>query len=251
MASANTVALDDETFDAIFNTDLIYAKDCWELCGDAHCCHFDRYRKFAGDSERGFQKIPLLTGEYEYMKRRGLLNQYSEFEREVTCVTLVAGEFNFDLLSIPADRACPCDHSRRPTICRLYPLMPILSPTDKLIGVDANCSQFEVVEDLGGMQRACQLTGTSFVEFGKFITICTAISRNPRTMFSAMFLHLFLVMFRSTIKASMKKNGVTVFQAIQTLAGQESFVDQAKLADELDSLTNQFQAEFGPDFSPC
>jgi hypothetical protein len=36
-----TMAID---FDKIYATDLVYRPGCWQLCGDAHCCNFNRYR---------------------------------------------------------------------------------------------------------------------------------------------------------------------------------------------------------------
>src|SRR5262245_33662855 len=112
-------------FDTIFATDLVYEQDCWKLCGDAHCCHYDRYKRFGPAEERGVTKIPLLPGEWDYMKERGLLAQYQDPQLEHTVLEGRNGSFPFDLLVVKVDRNCPCTHAIRPTFCRLYPMLPV------------------------------------------------------------------------------------------------------------------------------
>jgi hypothetical protein len=66
-------------FDTIFATDLVYERNCHTLCGDAHCCHFRRYK-----GEGSLHQLPLLPGEYEYMQNRGYLSQYKDPVRRRT-----------------------------------------------------------------------------------------------------------------------------------------------------------------------
>ena len=33
-----------DCFEKIYASDLTFQPGCWELCGDAHCCHFSRYK---------------------------------------------------------------------------------------------------------------------------------------------------------------------------------------------------------------
>jgi len=46
-------------FDTVYSTELVYRSGCWELCKDAHCCHFSRYKH---ERTQGTQELPLLPG---------------------------------------------------------------------------------------------------------------------------------------------------------------------------------------------
>ena len=60
----------ESVFETIYSTDLVYAPDCWKLCGDAHCCNFMRYKsKMSILGKNLFQELPLLPGEFEFLRR--------------------------------------------------------------------------------------------------------------------------------------------------------------------------------------
>jgi hypothetical protein len=52
-------------FERIYETDLVYVPDCWQLCSDAHCCSFAKYKKnFNTLFESGFLRQNLLDSEW-------------------------------------------------------------------------------------------------------------------------------------------------------------------------------------------
>jgi hypothetical protein len=245
-ASAESAA-----YDAIYATDLVYEADCFRLCGDAHCCHFDRYRRFGPPADRGVQKLPLLAGEHAYMAERGHLAQYDEPRLETTCIEGRAGRYRFDLLCVKAPGRCPCDHARRPTVCRLYPLQPLFEPGAGLVGVDPNFSFFEEIETLGGTPRACPLTALPFTQLALLLRICGAIAGSPRCLFSMMAQELSKRLFRERLLASMASQGTDVFTALGTLMRTGEFVEKEVLAAALDALLGRFRAVYGPGFAPA
>ncbi|MFK8114803.1 MAG: hypothetical protein AB8B91_21560 [Rubripirellula sp.] len=247
MGSADFDKLDDETFDVVFATDLVYQADCWKLCGDGHCCHFSRYKK--NSSEQDYQSLPLLAGEYEYMKRRGYLQQYSEMELQRTSIDVEDGEWNIDMLRVRVDASCPCDHNLRPTVCRIYPLWPIFSAQQGLVGISTSPSQFEVMEKLGGLESACKVSGTSFAEFQKFLAICTAISANPRVMFSVMMMGLCRDLFEEKLHTTMQTHKVNMFQAMAMQVKENAFVDEAECSRQTSAMVSEFKTKFGSRFS--
>ncbi|MDA1301064.1 MAG: hypothetical protein O2868_13410 [Proteobacteria bacterium] len=231
---------DDSAFDKIYSTDLIYVADCWRLCGDAHCCHFSRYRS-ASPSDRGLQKIPMLLGEYEYMQSRGYLDQYPSVELETQEIRSTDFEFRFETLSIPTE-GCPCEHNIRPTMCRLYPLMPVFTPEQGLVDVDTESTPFEVVETLSNSPRACQVDAIPFAQLSKFLAICAAIQSAPRLVFSIMAYRLAQNTFREKLQSTMRDQNITVFEALARLSMRNELVDQPALATGLQALSGQFES---------
>jgi hypothetical protein len=130
----------------IYGLDLVYEKDCWKLCGDAHCCNFARHKsrfKFMG--KKPFQELPLLPGEYEFMRDRGWLAQFQDHVHKKQVFAL-DGQRAMTIESIVSHRpGCACDHATRPTICRLYPLFPVLDIEGRITGIETH---FWIYEEL-------------------------------------------------------------------------------------------------------
>jgi hypothetical protein len=111
--------LDEATvnsFDTIYNTDLVYTKNCWEMCGDAHCCGFFRYKeKFKLMARRPVHELPLLPGEYAYLQHKGWWAQFGEVEHKV--VEYPLDDRVIKMESIVSQRPnCACDHDTRLTV---------------------------------------------------------------------------------------------------------------------------------------
>ncbi len=75
-----------------------------------------------------------------------------------------------------------CEHDTRPTICRLYPLLPRFSVEGRLVGTEP-VGIFEELERIAELEAACQLTTWSFDETNEFLTITNELGRNPRHLF--------------------------------------------------------------------
>src|SRR5215475_12212810 len=98
-----------DIFDEIYSTDLRYQKDCWTLCGDAHCCSFARYKaRFRMIARTPFQELPLLPGEYEYLAEKGWLAQFGDFDHRASEVELGTGCMRVESI-ISRRPQCACD----------------------------------------------------------------------------------------------------------------------------------------------
>src|SRR5262245_3943711 len=147
-------AVGRSVFDEIYSTDLRYLKDCWTLCGDAHCCSFARYKaRFRMLARTPFQELPLLPGEYEYLKEKGWLAQFGDFDHKVVEIVLKAGRMHVESI-ISRRPQCACDHDIRPTVCRLYPLLPTYDIYGRVTGT-VNLGIYEELERIQGLEPAC------------------------------------------------------------------------------------------------
>ncbi|MEM7404051.1 MAG: hypothetical protein AAF458_02105 [Pseudomonadota bacterium] len=226
-----------DCFDAIYATDLRYVPGCWEFCGDAHCCHFSRYRNYSPD--RGQQKIPMLAGEYQYLEARGYLQQYDDITLELQTVESEGFSYVFETLSVAAE-GCPCEQTTRPTLCRLYPLMPVFDAHGGVIDIDIECTPFEIVEVLSGSPRACQIQTLSFAEMSNFLTLCAAVAASARIKFSLMALHRAQVAFKQNLERKMEQEKLSVFEALARLGQEDALIDKPRLGTELRVLAEAF-----------
>jgi len=244
-----------KVFDFIYSTDLVYKPQCWKLC-EAHCCNFFRYK--SGPSKH-VHEIPLLPGEWQYMSSKGYLDQYKDAEHTVLKVSLNVGVLSYEAIKIPTT-GCPCDHWRRPTVCRLYPLAPRYDLERGFVGVDSTFSLMEIAEEFLGVPRACQVDQVPFHEVEKFIAISKAIETEPVMMFRFMVLDL----LKTFLRAGLRDNKDQIvdedsnfsdpaqlsnaFELIQLAFLRGVVIDwrQAKMA--LEELGARFKKMYGPAF---
>jgi hypothetical protein len=166
-------------FDRVYASELVYRKDCWTLCGDAHCCHFTRHKaRFRIMAQgRAFQELPLLPGEWEYLTERGWDRQFGEHELRTSAYE--AGGSTFQVRSVISHREmCACDHATRTTICRLYPVLPRLDATGRLIGTDV-IGAYEELERIDGAPSLCRLETMDISQLGVFLEMVAALADHP------------------------------------------------------------------------
>jgi hypothetical protein len=165
-------------FDALYRIDLVYRPECWKLCGDAHCCSFQRLKsEFRLLYRTPGQELPLLPGEYEFLRTRGLLEQFGDYE--VRRVPYRFGARSMSIESIVSRRTgCACDHQTRTTVCRLYPFLPVVDVAGRLLGVE-RLGVFDMLEDLDGRERACKVDDIPRDELGKLLEIVRIVGGNP------------------------------------------------------------------------
>ena len=172
----------ESTFDTIYSTDLVYAPDCWKLCGDANCCNFTRYKSQMSILGKSSQELPLLPGEMDFLKARGWDKDFGEFELRVIEFPIELGTMKLEFLA-GRPGSCACKHDTRTTVCRLYPLMPIYDIDGRILDVDTHFGMFEEIESIDGIPRACKIEHVPFSELGKFLTISNAVAKNPTQVF--------------------------------------------------------------------
>lgn len=245
-----------KVYDFIYSTDLVYKPQCWKLCGDAHCCNFSRYK--SGPS-RHIQEIPLLPGEWQYMSDKGYLGQYKDPEHTVFKVKLNVGVLSYEAIKIPTI-GCPCDHGRRPTVCRLYPLAPRYDLDRGFAGVDSTFSMMEIAEEFLGVPRSCQIEAVPFQELEKFIAISKAIETEPVIMFQFMVFDLLKTLLRAGLKdnkdqiveeefnLSEKGRISNAFKMIQLAFLRGVAIDWARAKMALEDLGARFKKMYGPAF---
>lgn len=242
--------LDDaskELFDKIYATDLVYTPGCWELCGDAHCCSFSRYkRKFKLIGRAHFQELPLLPGEYQYLEHKGWLGQFGDFDHNVTTYALDRGTVKVESI-VSRKPDCACYHDTRPTVCRLYPLLPTFDIDGRLTGIE-NFGIYEELEKLDDMEPACQLTTLPFEELQKFLTICSAIGQSPKTLYYLCAYRLTKEHIRSQLAEALTLQHRTAFEVFEKKLLRNKLIDNIKLKADLTSLAENFRTHYGNRF---
>jgi hypothetical protein len=239
-------------YDEIYATDLVFRPGCWTLCGDGHCCHFSRYKS---ELDSGFHEIPLLPGEWQYLNDKGHIGQYADYRRLTLEVQLATGILAYESLRIPTS-LCPCSHDIRPTICRLYPLLPLYSPTAGLIGIDTRVTLFDVIEEVLDLPRGCRIDDIPLSEMRKFMELTRALGSEPVLVFHLMAYKLVKDVFRRGLQQMVAADGRPA-ESRDELAERISayqrdlvvkVVNWTAVKAELNDLGNQFRSIHGPSF---
>jgi len=162
---SGTAISSKELFDVIYSTDVAFVKDCWKLCGDAHCC-------------KNNDNPPLLPGEYDYLLQRNLLSSFEKHTHTESKFTVAKGVVKYEALSFKPG-GCKCKNDSRLSVCRLYPLRPIYSVEHGLIGVVEGMGVSDILEEMFQKEKSCKVNMVSFKEISKFVYIANAIYRQP------------------------------------------------------------------------
>jgi hypothetical protein len=233
---------DTSVFDEIYATDLRYLVDCWKLCGDAHCCSFSRYKsRFSLIGRTPFQELPLLPGEYEYLSAKGWLAQFGDYEHRVQSFELPMGSMRLETV-VSRRPHCACDQPTRPTVCRLYPLLPVFDVEGKLVGVES-LGIYEVLEEIQRSEPACRLTSLPFAEMQKLITIANAIGRAPLALFYMMAYRIAKEHVRTRLIEASASSKTDLFKLFERLLLRQRLTDD-RLVTELTSLADLFKRRY-------
>ena len=236
-----------EIFDTIYATDLVYLKDCWKLC-DAHCCDgFSKHKKyFRLIGQEHSSEIYLLPGEYQFLKEKDWLHQFGDHDHRV-----IDFELDGNLLKIESivsrKPGCACEHDTRPTLCRLYPLLPVFSIEGRLIGTE-KAVIFDEVEAIEKLNPICQVGSAPFPELNKFLAIAQEIARDPIQLFylEAYRLTKQHVVHKVTIDASSGKSNAFSLYEKAFISG--ALIDHSVLDEKLICLRDNFQKHYGDRF---
>jgi hypothetical protein len=196
-----------------------------------------------------YQELPLLPGEWEYLEHRGYLARFGEIQRRVVEYPLSAGVMKIEFM-VGRSKPCACEHGTRTTTCRLYPLLPIFDVSGACVGVDTNFGIFEEVEELDGLQRACEIRSMPLRETGKFLAIAAEIGRNPLAVFHVsayrlVKLHARKQLERSAAGAPQPGGALRLLESSFLL---RRLLDQNVLRPQIEELAAKFRAHHGPGF---
>lgn len=183
-----------------------------------------------------FQELPLLPGEYEFLRTRGWLSQFEPYELKV--VEYDTGRHVFRAESIISKRpGCACDHATRTTICRLYPLLPVYALATGAVIANEALTIFEEIERLDNMPPACQLTALPFSQMDKFFNLAQLISTDAEHL-------LYLEAYRRTkqhvtgqlARAQQKSPAKSVLALFEIASLRGKLIDQAALNEDLNEV---------------
>ncbi len=230
-------------YDTVYATELVYVKDCWKLCGDAHCCSFQRYKsRYRIIAQAPFQELPLLPGEHAWLAQRGWLAQFEPFEHRVQTFAIGARTLAYESI-ISRRPGCACDHATRPTICRLYPLLPRFNLEGQLVGVE-NTGIYEEMERIGGMASACRLEQLPFAQMTPFLRLTSALARSPLLLFALEAYRLSKQHVAQRLEQRVQTTGKDVFAAFEGAFLRSALVDKPALHSELLQLMQAFDARW-------
>ncbi len=239
--------VETSSFERIYATDLVYVPECWKLCGDAHCCSFARYKsRFKMLARTPFQELPLLPGEYEYLKSRDGLKQFGDHDHKV--VEFEIDGYRLKSESIVSRRPnCACDHDIRPTVCRLYPLLPVFDVAGNFVGTE-KMGIYEEIEQIAGLDVACQLNSLPFNQLNDFLAITNELSKS--------WVHLFYLEAYRLTKSHVSLQLANRFEAQERdifaifEAGfiRRNLIDSKVLRATLSDLARRFEKQYGDQF---
>lgn len=237
-------------FERIYATDLVFQPDCWKLCGDAHCCSFQRYKKkfrLIGSPPGG--QLPLLPGEYDWLRNQGLLGDFREHEHRVTTHTFGSRRLQIEAM-VAKDAYCQCKQATRTTICRLYPLLPLFDEAGRVIGVDPVFGSFEMLEELQQLDRACKITEIPISELNKFLTIAEEIGNDPITLYYARAYAMTMQHVKDRLpELHAARKDSDYFSTYEMSLIRRQLIDQTSLDAELTVLAERFERRYGAAFS--
>ncbi|OYW55841.1 MAG: hypothetical protein B7Y80_04280 [Hyphomicrobium sp. 32-62-53] len=231
-------------FDTIYAQDLVYVPGCWQLCGNANCCSFSRQKdRFRLVGSAGAQELPLLPGEFAYLQARDLLGQFGDYQHRVAEYRFGARVLPIESL-ISRNAGCACAHATRTTVCRLYPFLPVFDLDRAVVGVE-RLGIYEVLEDLAGEGRICQVDTIPEVERVKFAAIAGAIGADP---LAAFYVDAYRIAQNHTRRRLLELKGdrqADIYSVFEMAVQRQRLIDHAALGAELEAHASALEERHG------
>lgn len=231
-------------FDTIYAQDLVYVPGCWQLCGNANCCSFsrqkDRFRLMGGSRA---QELPLLPGEFAYLKARGLLGQFGDYQHRVAEYRFGARVLSIESV-ISRNAGCACVHDTRTTVCRLYPFLPVFDLDRSVVGVD-RLGIYEVLEDLSGEARICEVDTIPEGERAKFAEIAGAIAADPLAAFYVDAYRIAQTHARNRLVQLKGDRQTDIYSVFEIAVLRQKLIDHTALASELEARARALEERHG------
>lgn len=195
-----------------------------------------------------FQELPLLPGEYEFLSTMNWLEQFGDHDHKVV-------EFQIDGYTLKVESIvsrkpnCACEHDTRPTICRLYPLLPVFEVDGRLVGTES-IGIYEEMERIAEMESACKLTSLPFDQANKFLAITSEIARDPKRLFylEAYRLTKHHVAARLADRYRDGEKQRDIFSLFESAFIRRKLIDTTQLSIELNGLAARYEQYFGERF---
>lgn len=231
-------------FHSIYAQDLVYVPGCWQLCGNANCCSFSRQKdRFRLMGSNRAQELPLLPGEFAYLSENDLLGQFGDYQYRVAEYRFGARVLKIENL-ISRNPGCACAHATRTTVCRLYPFLPVFDLDRTVVGVE-RLGIYEVLEELAGAARICQVDTIPEGERGKFATIATAIGADPVAAFYVDAYRIAQGHARRRLKELKGERAADIYSVFEMAVLRQRLIDHAALAAELEARASELEHRHG------
>jgi len=227
-------------FDQAYGTELVFKPGCWSLCGDAHCCSFQRHKARFTLLRSKAQELPLLPGEWDYLCTRGWDRQFAPFELRSHRYELAGYTLRWHSLASQRP-GCACDHATRTVICRLYPLLPTYTPEGQLSGTES-VGMYEELETLAGLPRACQVDAMPFDQLNLFLRLARAIGADPVRRFYLLAYHHAKRQAFDRLTAT-RKPEVDAFRQFELALVRGRLFDHDRLRQDLGTLLHAVAGE--------
>jgi hypothetical protein len=232
-------------FPAIYATDLVYVPDCWQLCGNAHCCNFTRLKqRFRLLDAKKAQELPLLPGEHDYLRSIGALDQFGDHEHRVEHYAFGGRQMTIETI-VSRRTGCCCEHATRTTVCRLYPFLPVLDENGRMSEV-VRLGIFDVMEDIEGGERICKVEAIPPQERSKLEHLVAAITVDPTARFYLGAYHIAQEHVRERLIALRGERTVGIFSVFEGAMLRRRLIDHEVLASRLTALADAIEARHGP-----
>ena len=187
-----------------------------------------------------------MPGEYEFLASKGWLKQFGDYDRKI--IEFPIDGYSLKIESIVSRKPnCACEHNTRPTICRLYPLLPIFNAAGQLIGTES-MGIYEEMERIAGLETACQLTSLPFEQINKFMAIVVELSKNPLHLYYLEAYRITKQQVSKTLEARSLSSNRDVFTVFESGFIRQNLVYSEQLRTELNELARQFQDKHGDRF---
>lgn len=235
-------------FDALYGIDLVYRPGCWQLCGDAHCCSFARVKSsFRFLYRTPGQELPLLPGEYDWLKARSLHLQFGDHQHRALPYRF--GDRTMTIESVLSRRpGCACDHATRTTVCRLYPFLPVLDVDGRFTGVQ-RLGMFDMLEELDGRERACRVDEIPREELGKLLAMAGVLAAHPLALFCTIAYRLAHEHLRERLQTLRQGRDATVFAVMESAFARRTLIDPS-LERTMIELADRIEDRFGVELFP-
>lgn len=232
----------------LYAIDLVYVRDCFKLCGDAHCCSFARHKKkFTILGRTHFQELPLLAGEYEFLQERDWLGQFGDHDRRQVELTLPDGRVVRGESIVSRRLGCACNHATRPIVCRLYPLLPVFDTDGRLVGID-DFGVYEVLERIEGQEPACAIRDVPLEQLAVFLKFCAVLASRPLWLFQLAAYRATKTHVAARIAQDKAGSRKTAFQLFEWGFLRDSLIRRDELAQHLAGVADDFVARWGSEF---
>jgi hypothetical protein len=231
-------------FEAIYAQDLVYVPGCWQLCGNANCCSFSRQKdrfRLMGSSRA--QELPLLPGEFAFLRETGSLAQFGDYQHRVAEYRFGSRLLKIESL-ISRKPGCACAHATRTTVCRLYPFLPVFDIDRRVVGVE-RLGIYEVLEDLAGVGRICQVDAIPDGEREKFAAISAAIAADPVAAFYVDAYRIAQGHARRRLLELKGERAADIYSVFEMAVLRQRLIDHAALAAELETRASALEARHG------